>query len=32
MGGYSLVFVANGNVSALRCERLFFCTVSGKTE
>jgi hypothetical protein len=32
MGGYSLAFVANDNVPALHCERLFFCTVSGKKE
>jgi hypothetical protein len=32
MGGYSLAFVANGNVSALYCNLLFFFTVSGKKE
>jgi hypothetical protein len=32
MGGYSLVFLANGNVFALSGKLLFSCTVSGKKE
>jgi hypothetical protein len=32
MGGYSVAFLANGNVSALYCKLLFLCTVSGKKE
>jgi hypothetical protein len=32
MGGYSVAFLANGNVFALFCKLLFPCTVSGKKE
>jgi hypothetical protein len=32
MGEFSVAFVANGNASALYCDLLFFCTVSGKKE